>query len=113
MRQVPLLVSGTAVVHGEHPVLIAGEVGELPRVLPDPLIGGVEQVRPVAVDLDAGLGFRLGVGVPAEVRAALKHEHTLAELGCRPLGDRQTEKAGADDEEVKTSGGHQRQGYLT
>jgi hypothetical protein len=47
------------------------------------------------------------------VRAALKHEHTLAELGCRPLGDRQTEKAGADDEEVKTSGGHQRQGYLT
>ena len=44
-----------ALVDREHPVLVAGEVGEPVGVLPDPRVRGVEQVRAVAVDLDPGL----------------------------------------------------------
>ena len=58
---------GLPVVHREHPVLVVGEVGELPHVVPHPLVGGVEQVGAVLVDLDAGLRLGLGVGVAADV----------------------------------------------
>ena len=91
-------------MHGEHPVLIAGEVGELAGVVPHPRIGGVEKVSAVPVDLDAGFRLRLGVGVPADVRSALDDQDALAELGGRPLGDRQPEETGADDEEVEVPG---------
>ena len=37
-------------------------------------------------------------------RATLDDEHALAELGSHAFGDRQAEKSGADDEEVKTCG---------
>ena len=103
---------GLPVVHREHPVLVAGEVGELPHVVPHPLVGGVEQVGAVLVHLDAGLRLRLGVGVAADVRAPLEHEDALVELRRHALGNRQTEESGTDDEEVKTSG-HRQPGYPT
>ena len=113
---------GLPVVHREDPVLVAGEVGELPDVVPHPLVGGVEQVRAVFVHLDTGLRLGLGVGVAADVRAPLDDQDPLAELGGHALGDRQAEESGADDEEVETVGGlggdpgrssHRQQGYPT
>ena len=67
----------------------------------------------VSVDLDTGLRFGLGIGVAADVRAPLDDQNTLAELGGHPLGDRQAEEAGADDEQVIAGGRHQGQGYPT
>ena len=66
----------------------------------------------VLVHLDAGLRFRLGVRVAADVRAPLDDEDALAELRRHALGNRQTEESGTDDEEVKTSG-HRQPGYPT
>ena len=83
---------GLPVVHREHPVPVVGEVGELPHVVPHPLIGGVEQVRAVLVDLDAGLRLGFGVGVATDVRAPLDDEHALVELGSHALGDGQAEE---------------------
>ena len=96
---------GLPVVHGEDAVLVAGEVGELPHVVPHPLVGGVEQVRAVLVHLDAGLRLGLGVGVAADVRASLDDEDTLVQLRRHALGDRQAEESGADDEEVESDAG--------
>src|SRR5690606_14014646 len=70
------------------------------------------QVGAVLVHLDTGLGFRLGVGVPADVTAPLHDQHSLAQLGGHPLGDRQTEEAGSDDYEVYALG-HRQLGYPT
>ncbi len=103
---------GLPVVHREDAVLVAGEVGELPHVVPHLLIGGVEQVRAVLVHLDAGLRLGLGVRVAADVRAPLEDEDALVQLGRHALGNRQTEESGTDDEEVKTSG-HRQPGYPT
>ena len=96
---------GLPVVHREHAVLVAGEVGELAHVVPHPLIGRVEQVRAVLVHLDAGLRLGFGVRVAADVRAPVDDENTLVQLRRHALGDRQTEESGTDDKEVKTSVG--------
>src|SRR6202167_5991433 len=85
-------------------MLIAGEVGELPRVVPHPLVGGVEEVRTILVHLDTGLRLGLGVGVSADVRTPFDDEHPFVKLSSHALGNRQTEKSGADDIEVKATG---------
>jgi hypothetical protein len=87
-------------VHAEHPVLVAGEVGEAVDVLPHALVGGVEQVRAVLVDLDPGLGLGLRVGVAADVVPPVQHQDALAELGRGPLGDRQSEESRPHHDEV-------------
>ena len=109
---------GLPVVEGEDPVLVAGELGELAHVVPHPPVGGVEQVRAVAVHLDTGLGFGFRVGVAAEVGASLEDQHALVQLRGRPFGDRQAEETRADDEEVPVLIGlgqscHRQQGYPT
>ena len=56
---VPRLIGSgktSPVVDGVHPVHVVGEGREAVDVLPHPLVGGVEEVRAVAVHLDAGLG---------------------------------------------------------
>jgi hypothetical protein len=85
----------------EDAVLVAGELGELPDVVPHPLVGRVKQVGTVLVHLDTGLRLELGVGVTADMRALFDDEDPLAELGSHALGNRQTEKTGADDEKVE------------
>ena len=89
-----------AAVGREHPVLVAGEGGEAVDVLPDPLVGGVEQVRPVPVHLDAGAGFRGAPGVAADVRPPVDHDDAQTQFGGAPLGDRQSEESGPDDQHV-------------
>ena len=99
----------------EDPVLVAGELGEPSDVVPDPLVGGVEQVRAVAVYLDTGLRVGFGVGVASEMGAALHDEHTLAQFIGHALGDRQAEESGADDKQICAMrfSGHRQQGYPT
>jgi hypothetical protein len=46
------------------------------------------------------------------VRSAVDDKNTLIQLRRHALGNRQTEKSGTDDKEVKTSG-HRQQGYPT
>jgi hypothetical protein len=87
-------------VDREHPVLVTSEGGELVHVLPDALVRRVKQVRPVAVYLDPGFRFCLGVGVAAEVVAPFQHQHPLVQLGGGTFGHGETEKAGPDDDEV-------------
>ena len=95
---------GLPAVHGEHPVLIIGEFGELTCVIPHPGVGGVEQVGAVSVDLDTGLRFGFGVGVAADMAALFDDQHPLAQLSGHAFGDRQTEESGSDNDEVV--GGH-------
>src|ERR1700742_3995622 len=54
--------------------------------------------------LDTGLRLGLGVGVAADMWTPIDDEHPLAELSGHAFGNRQTEKSGADDIEVKASG---------
>src|SRR5262249_38973881 len=102
---------GLPVVHREDPVLIAGEVGELVDVVPHPLVGGVEQVRAVAVHLDTGLRLLLGVRVAAQVRAPLQHQDTLVQLRGGPLGHGQAEESGSDDNQVIAREAHGNRAY--
>ena len=46
-------------------MLVSGEFRELPNVVPDALVGRVKKMCPIAMDLDAGLRFGLGVRVTA------------------------------------------------
>ncbi|SKU87878.1 Uncharacterised protein [Mycobacteroides abscessus subsp. abscessus] len=107
-------------------MLVAGELGELAYVIPDPLIRGVEQMGAVLVYLYTRLRLRLGVGVTPDVVAALDDEHPLVELGCGTLGDSEAEKPGSDDDQIellvfsavcsshkRLIGGHVQSGYWT
>src|SRR5215469_9151480 len=60
----------------------------------------MEQVRAVPVDLDPGPRLGLAVGVAADVRAPLDHQHPQSEIACAALGHREPEKAGPDNDEV-------------
>jgi len=57
-------------------------------------------VRAVLVHLHVGLRVTLGVGVAAQVVAAVDDEHAETELLGAALGDGETEQPGADDDEV-------------
>jgi hypothetical protein len=81
-------------------VLVAGELGELVDVVPHPLVGRVEEVGTVAVHLDTCLGLGLRVGVAADVRPPVEHEHTLVQLGGGAFRHREAEETGSHDHQV-------------
>ena len=83
-----------------NPVHVIGEAGEPVDVLPDPFVGGVEEVSPVLVDLDARLRIRSAVGIPPDVAASLEDQHPHPQPGRALLGHRQAEQPGPDDKEV-------------
>src|SRR5258708_19664963 len=60
----------------------------------------MERVRAVALYLYPRPRRGLGVGIPADVVAALDDEHAQAQLTGASLGDGQAEKAGPDDSKV-------------
>ena len=62
-------------------------------------------MRAVDVHLDAGLRLRLAVGVAADVVPPLEDEDLQPELGGAAFGDRQSEEAGSDDDEISVQGG--------
>ena len=92
-------------MHGKDAVLVVGEIGELVTVLPHPLIGGVEEVRAVFVHFNSGGGVRLGVGIAAEVIAALHNEHLLSQLASGPFRNGQAKESGTNNDEVIRSHG--------
>ena len=82
---------------GDRRVDVVVELGEAVDVVPDVLHGGVEDVRAVAVDLDA-LDV-LGVDVAGDVVAAVDDQDRLAgALGG--VGEDGARKAGSDDEVI-------------
>src|SRR5690625_6997376 len=87
-------------MHGENAVLVVGEFRELGDIVPHALIRGVEKVRSVLVNLDAGFWLWLGVSVAAQMVAALDYQNALAQLCCSTFCNGQAEKSGADDDEI-------------
>ena len=59
-------------------------------------------MRPVAVHLDAGLGFSLGVGVPSDVVAAVDDDHLLT-CARGAFGNSEAEETGANYEKIHAS----------
>ena len=64
-----------AVVRGVHAVHVVRERGEPVHVVPHALVGRVEQVGAVLVDLRAGLLVHIRVGVAADVIADIDDVH--------------------------------------
>ena len=92
-----------AVEVGDRRVNVVVELGEAVDVVPDILHGGVEDVRAVAVDLDA-LDV-LGVDVSGDVVAAVDDQDRLAgTLGG--VGEDGARKAGTDDEVIVLGHGY-------
>src|SRR5215471_14445391 len=60
----------------------------------------MEEVRSVAMHLDTRLWLWLGVRVAADVGPAVNHQDAEAEVRRASLGDRQSEEAGADNDQV-------------
>ena len=88
------------VVLAEDAVLVVRERSEAVDVLPDPLVGSVEEVRAVHMHLDARLGVCLAVGVAAEMAPPLQDEDVQAQLVGAPFCDGEAEETGPDDDEV-------------
>ena len=92
-----------AVEVGDRRVDVVVELGEAVDVVPDVLHGGVEDMRAVAVDLDA-LDV-LGVDVAGDVVAAVDDQDRLAgALGG--IGKDRARKAGTDDEVIVLGHGY-------
>ena len=89
-----------AVMRGIHAVHVVREAREAVHVIPDALVGGVEQVGAVLVDLRAGLLVHIRVGVAADVIADIDDVHAGTRMLHRLLRDRQTKQARADNDEI-------------
>ena len=62
---------------------------------------GVENVRAVRVDEYTGVVVAV-VGIAADVRPAVDHQHLAAELAGKALGQHGAGETGADDEVVES-----------
>ena len=89
-----------AVMRGIHAVHIVREARETIDVVPHTLIGRVEQVRAILVDLRAGLLIKVRVRVAADVVTDIDDAHARAGVLHRLLRHRQTEQARANDNEI-------------
>ena len=89
-----------AVMRGIHAVHIVREARETIDVVPHTLIGRVEQVRAILVDLRAGLLIHIRVGVAADVVADVDDVHAGTRMLHRLLRHRQAEQARADNYQV-------------
>lgn len=83
----------------EAAVLEIREIRETVDVVPYLAAGRMEEMRPVAVDLDAGRRVGLGIGVAANVPPAVDDEDTAPEPVGGALGHRGAEEAGAGHDE--------------
>src|SRR5262249_45425484 len=90
----------------KHPVLVTGECSKLIYVLPYALVRRVEQVGTIAMHLDPGFRFLLGVGVATEVITPFHHQHPFVQLGSGPLGHRKAKETGTDNHEIISCKAH-------
>ncbi len=67
-------------------------------------------MRAVAVNLDAGIRFGLGIGVAAEMSATLQHQYPLVKLGSGALGHGQAEEARTNNDQVMSHETHDEKG---
>jgi len=89
-----------AVMGGVHAVHVVREARETVHVVPDALVGGVEQMRAILVDFGAGLLVHIRVGVAADVIADIDDVHAGAGVLHRLLRHRQAKQARADNYQV-------------
>ena len=89
-----------AVVRGVHAVHVVREARETVHVVPDPLVGRVEQVRAVLVDLRAGLLVHVRVRVAADMVAHVDDLDPRARVLHGLLGHGQAEQARAHDHQI-------------
>ena len=89
-----------ALMHAVDLVHVVGERREAVHVLPHALVGRVEEVRTIAVHLDAGLLFLFAVGVAADVVAAVEDDDLQAQLSGGLFCDCQAEEARPYDDKV-------------
>ena len=87
-----------AVMRGIHAVHVVGEARETIDVVPHTLIGRVEQVRAILVDLRAGLLIHVAVCVAADVVANVDDMHAGTRMLHHLLRHRQAEQSRADDD---------------
>ena len=87
-----------AVMRGIHAVHVVREAREAVHVIPDALVGGVEQVGAVLVDLRAGLLIKVRVRVAADVVTDIDDAHARAGVLHRLLRHRQAKQARADND---------------
>jgi len=88
-----------ALVGGLDSVHIGHHLAEAVDVVPDLLVVGVENVRPVFVDLDAGLCVALGVAVAGKMRAFIDDMHRMPLLR-QFAGNYRAAESGTDAEIV-------------
>ena len=79
--------------HREDAVTVVGELREALQIAPDGFGIGVEDVRAVAMHLDAAVGIDLRIGVAADVGASVEHTDGSTEPACHLLGDGRAEEA--------------------
>ena len=90
-----------AVMGGVHAVHVVREARETVHVVPDALVGGVEQVRAVLVDLRAGFLVHIRVGVAADVVTDIDDVHAGTRMLHRLLRHRQAEQARTDNHQIR------------
>ena len=78
-------------------VRVAVELGEAAHIVPDFLVVGMEDVRPVLVHVDPAL--LVSVDVPRDVSAPLDHE-ALLPAGCQQVRERRVEQPRAHEKKV-------------
>ena len=94
-----------AIVRGVHAVHIVGEARKAVHVVPHTLVGGMEQMSAVLVDLRARLLIDIRVCVAADVVAHVDDVHASAGVLHRLLRHRQAKQACANDNEIGILGG--------
>ena len=94
-----------AVMRGVHAVHVVREARETVHVVPDALVGGVEQVGAILVDFRARLLIHIAVCVAADVVTDIDDVHACARVLNRLLRHRQAEQARTDNDEIGILGG--------
>ncbi len=87
-------------MRGVHAVHVVREACETVHVVPDPLVGRVEQVRAVLVDLRAGLLVHVAVRVASDMVAHVYDLDPHAQMLDGLLGHGQAEQARAHDHQI-------------
>ena len=92
-------------MRGVHAVHVVGEAREAVHVIPHALVGGVEQMSAVLVDLRTRLLIDIRVCVAADVVANINNVHAGTRVLHRLLRHRQAKQARANDNEIGILGG--------
>jgi hypothetical protein len=85
---------------GEYSVLILTPLRETRQILEDVLRVGVEDVRPVTVNQNAGVVVVI-VGIARDVRTAINDEHFLVRVARQTFGQHTSCVTRTNDEKIK------------